>query len=95
MNCDCISRHGQALTQQLLAKGAENPEVYASFVGMDFESETGGMAVIMTFTARAANKPYNSLKGHPMSVVASFCPFCGVPAKAAPAAQTAAEAPCA
>jgi Zn-dependent M28 family amino/carboxypeptidase len=94
MDCNCISRHGQALTEQLLAKGAVNPRVFASFVGMDFESETGSMAVLMTFTAHAENKPYSGAKGHPMSVIASFCPFCGTPAKAGAAIQPAPEAPC-
>lgn len=92
MDCTCNSRIGQQLTDQLLDKGAIEPRVFASFVGINLE--TGDSAITLPFIAHADNKPWATLKGQTLSVVASFCPFCGKPAKAAQTDKPAAEAAC-
>jgi hypothetical protein len=90
MNCTCITEIGQKLTEQMAKDGAVNPKVYPNFVGIDFN---GGRTVVsLPYTVHGDNRPYSSQKGKTISMVASFCPFCGKSTKAEPAAQPAAEA---
>lgn len=80
-NCDCIADLQKRLAKHAAEEmGATNPKVKAQFTAIDLSGD-GGLLVSLPFTLRADNRPYNTVKGKPMNMIASFCPFCGKPAK--------------
>lgn len=88
MQCKCI----EDVTAKLKAHAAEkmkavNPTVSMDNVGIDLR--TGKGLLSLPFTVRAENRPFNTRNGQSVNMVASFCPFCGVPAEAKQVVETA------
>lgn len=83
MQCKCIDEITAKLKQHAVEKlGAINPSLSMNNLGINFN--TGEGVISLPFTIRAENKPFNTLKGKSINMVASFCPFCGKSAKAVP-----------
>lgn len=83
MNCTCIERVKKQLVEHAVETlAAENPRVAPTFTGIDLA--TGDTTINLTFVMHADNHPFTKAKGMPMSVTASFCPFCGASMKSAP-----------
>lgn len=80
MNCQCIDEITAKLTTHATEKaGAINPKVSMDSIGINLS--TGEAIISLPFTLRADNRPFNTAKGKPMNMVASFCPFCGASMK--------------
>lgn len=82
MNCDCISDIKKKLTEHVVGLGVVNPILTADFLGINLG--TGESVISMAYTVRGDNRPYNTLKGKPITMVASYCPFCGKSTKKEP-----------
>jgi hypothetical protein len=85
MNCDCLDFNEKKLAKHYAKQGVINPKVSADFLGINFA--TGEGVISLTYTVRGDNRPYNSAKGKPVSMIASFCPWCGKSTKRASADQ--------
>ena len=85
MNCGCIKRlEGEiAKAPFVTAKAGENIEVTCAATGFRL-TDDNSMELILSvpFRVRGTAKGFTSEKGKEFPVAASFCPFCGVPAKA-------------
>jgi len=79
MNCDCLTINRTKIAEHYAKQGVVNPDVSENFLGINFE--TGEGVITLTYTVRGENKPYNTVKGKPLSMVASYCPWCGKSAK--------------
>ena len=79
MNCTCLNDVKAKLTKHVTEKGVINPVLSADFLGINLE--TGEGIISMVYTVRGDNKPYNTLKGKPLNMIASHCPFCGTAVK--------------
>lgn len=75
MNCNCIDETNERLVKHALAHGVVNPTLSENFLGINLI--TGDPVISMRYTLRGDNRPYNTSKGKPASIVASYCPFCG------------------
>lgn len=80
MNCNCLEDVKKKLTEIAAERGVVNPNLTPEFVGIDLSSGQG--VISLTYTVRGDNRPYNTQKGKPFSMVASYCPFCGKSVKA-------------
>lgn len=81
MNCDCMTEVKAKLMAHVTGMGVVNPRVSPDFLGINLG--TGEGIISMAYTVRGDNKPYNTQKGKPLNMIASFCPFCGVSTKKA------------
>lgn len=75
MNCNCLTEVKANLSDYMVKRGAVNPVLTENFLGLNLN--TGEAIISMTYTLRADNRPYNTQKGKPVTMTASFCPFCG------------------
>jgi hypothetical protein len=82
MNCNCLNEIEAKLTEHVAKQGVVNPRVSPEFLGINF-GDGGSTIINLVYTVRGDNKPYNTQKGKPLNMVASFCPFCGKSAKKA------------
>lgn len=85
MKCSCLTTIKAKLTEHVTEQGIINPQVTEEFLGINLS--TGEGTISLVYTVRGDNRPYNTRKGKPLNVVASFCPFCGVSAKAEQAVE--------
>lgn len=82
MNCTCIETIKKQLVEHAVETlAADNPRVAPTFTGID---PAGDTTINLTFVMHADNHPFTKAKGMPMSVTASFCPFCGKSMRAQP-----------
>lgn len=89
MNCNCLAEVKADLLKHVAKRGAVNPRMSENFLGINLD--TGEAIISMSYTLHADNRPYNTQKGKPVTMVASFCPFCGKSVKKK--AQDATSAP--
>lgn len=75
MNCNCLEDIKTKLTDIAVERGVVNPNLTPEFIGIAMN--TGEAIISLTYTVRGDNRPYNTQKGKPLNMVASFCPFCG------------------
>jgi hypothetical protein len=75
MNCDCLKFNEARLIEHYRAHGVMNPRVTEEFLGINFS--TGESTISLIYTIRGDNRPFNTQKGKPCHMVASFCPWCG------------------
>lgn len=87
MNCECLEFNRTKIAEHYAKQGVVNPKVSETFLGINVE--TGEGVITLTYTIRGDNKPYNTQKGKPLSMVASYCPWCGKSAKKDVAQQSA------
>lgn len=83
MSCECLKVNEEKLAEHYRAQGVVNPDVSADFLGIDFS--TGETVITLNYTIRGDSRPYNTVKGKPCSMVASFCPWCCKSVKASAA----------
>lgn len=78
MNCDCNEKNKLALASHAANHGVTNPKItfdHSVLVLIGKGSENIGL----TYTCRGdAPKKATTQKGMPMTILAAFCPFCGV-----------------
>ena len=77
MQCDCLSRVKENVKEHVAKQGVVNPRVSEQFLGINLSN--GEATVNLVYTIHGDNRPYNTQKGKPLNMVASFCPFCGNP----------------
>lgn len=75
MNCKCLEFNEAKLIEHYAKAGIVNPRVDAEFLGINME--TGDSTISLVYTIRGDNRPYNTQKGKPCHMVATFCPWCG------------------
>lgn len=90
MKCSCLTDIKEKLTENVTKQGVINPQLTEEFLGINLS--TGEGIINLVYTVRGDNRPYNTQKGKPLNMVASFCPFCGTSMKAEAKAEVAVEA---
>lgn len=80
MNCNCLEDVKTKLTDFAVTRGVVNPKLSPDFLGINLGN--GESIISLAYTMRGENRPYNTAKGKPVTMVASHCPFCGKSVKA-------------
>ncbi|EON11948.1 hypothetical protein [Pandoraea sp. SD6-2] len=88
MNCNCVKETEAAITDMMTSKLGAPVEVKSADIAFLFGGASGmSMALNTRFTVTADAKGYK--RGKQISMIASFCPFCGTSTKPAEENQNA------
>lgn len=88
MNCNCVKETEVAIADLMKEKLATSVEVKSADIAFVFGGASGmSMAFKTRFTVTAEAKGYK--RGKEVSMIASFCPFCGTSTKSKEETQNA------
>ena len=80
MKCDCIMDIEQELADHYTKELGVKASATCGNIGYTFGPEPG-IVMRYDFFVKAEKPGYRSLKGKAVSMIASYCPFCGKSAK--------------
>lgn len=78
MNCNCIQETEERILDLLREKhDGKIDSVECAAVGFTLSCSSMGTAICIPFTVKGSVKGVATASGKNMSMVASYCPFCG------------------